>query len=49
MEILHDLETTTYHVDGNLSDYILKLAQCIIQAILKFVNMMYYRLKVGTP
>jgi hypothetical protein len=39
-KFLHDLETTAYYVDDNLSGYILKLARCIIQAILRWANML---------
>ena len=49
VEILHDLETTTYHVDKILSGYILRLARWIIQVILRWANMLYCRLKVGRP
>ena len=38
IKFLHDLETTPYYVDESLSDYNLKLARCIIQAILKWAN-----------
>ena len=47
VEILHDLETTAYFVDENWSVYILRLARLIIQAILRWADMLNYRLKVG--
>ena len=47
VEILRDLETTAYHVDENVSGYI--IMRRIIQAILKWADMLNYRLKVGTP
>ena len=49
VEILRDLETTAYHVDKILSEYILRLARWIIQVILRWANMLYCRLKVGAP
>ena len=48
MEILHDLETTAYDVEENSPGYILRLARCIIQAILRWADMLY-RHKVGGP
>ena len=46
VEILHDVETTAYYVDENLSGYI--LVQFIIQAILRRVtNMLNWRLNVS--
>jgi hypothetical protein len=47
VEILHDLETTSYYVDKNSPDYILRLARHIIQAILRWANMLICRLEVG--
>jgi hypothetical protein len=44
VEILHDLETTAYHVDESLSGYI--IMRRIIQAILKWADMLNCRLKV---
>jgi hypothetical protein len=38
VEFLHELESTAYFVDKNLSGYI--LARCIIQAILGWANML---------
>ena len=51
VQFLHDLETTAYCVDKNSSGYILRLAQCIIQAILRWANKLDLncRLKVGAP
>ena len=49
VEILHDLETISYYVDKNSSDYVLRLARYIIQAILRWADMLNCRLKVGTP
>jgi hypothetical protein len=49
VEILHDLETSAYHVDKNSSGYILRLARCIIKVILRWANMLNCRLKVATP
>ena len=50
VELLHDLETTAYYVDKNLSGYSNRmLVRFIIQAssILKWTNtMLNYRLKV---
>ena len=43
VEILHDLESTVYY---NLP---VRLARCIIQAILMWANMLNYRLEVGAP
>ena len=46
VEILHDMETTAYYVDENLSGYI--LVQFIIQANLRRVtNMLNWRLNVS--
>ena len=47
VQILHDLETTTYYVDENWSGN--NMARCIIQAILKWTNMLYCCLKVTVP
>jgi hypothetical protein len=49
VEILHDLETTAYYVDNNPSGHILRLARCIIQAILRWTDMLNCRLKIGAP
>ena len=46
VEILHHLETAAYYVDGKLSD---ELTRYIIQAILRWADMLYSRLKVGAP
>ena len=47
VEILHGLETTTYCLNENSSGYVLRLARCIIQAILGWANMLNGRLKVA--
>ena len=47
VEILHDLETTAYYVDENSSSHI--LARHIIQAILRWANMLNCDPKVGAP
>ena len=47
VEVLRDLETTAYHVDENVTGYI--IMRRIIQAILKWADMLNCRLKVGTP
>ena len=49
VEFLHDLETTTYNVDKNLSGYIQLQAQHVILAILRWADMVICRLKVGAP
>ena len=45
VEILHDLEATAYY--GEYSGY--TLGRHFIRAILKWANMLKYRLKVGAP
>jgi hypothetical protein len=40
LEILHDLETTTYYADKNLSIYTLMLARRIIHVILRWADML---------
>ena len=46
VEILHDLETTSYCVDKKSSGYILRLVRCVIQTILKWANMLRSRLEM---
>ena len=47
LEILHDLETTSFSVDKNLSFSTLEMAQRIIHVILRWTDMLNCRLKVG--
>ena len=49
VEILHDLETTSYYVDENLPFYTVKLANRIIHVVLRWADMLNYRLEVGVP
>ena len=49
VEFLRGLENTAYYVDKNSSCYILRLARCIIQVILRWANMLNGRLQVGAP
>ena len=49
LEFLHDLETTAYYVDINSAGYICTLARFVIEAILRWANMLNCRLKVGAP
>ena len=45
IEVLHDLETTAYYIDGDLPGYNL----AIVQVILRWANMLNSRLKVVRP
>ena len=47
VEILHHLENWAYSVGENMSVYIVRLARCIIQTILRWANKLNGRLKVG--
>ena len=48
VEIIYDLETKAYCVDENSSEYYI-LKRYIIQAILRWLNILNCRLKVGAP
>ena len=43
------METAVFYGDQYMSGYYLRLERNIIQAILRWANMMYSRLKVGAP
>ena len=49
VEILRDLEATTYHVDKNILGQKFDLALHIFDAILRWAEMLKCRLKVGVP
>jgi Ser/Thr protein kinase RdoA (MazF antagonist) len=49
VEMLRDLENTTYRVDNNSSGYILRLAHSIIHVILRWADMLNCNLKVVLP